>query len=174
MIGGRGPSRKRLPRWVSTLAVLAAAMALLAPGPWRDLEKLGTSILSPIQMGLSGTVNEVASTLEALQKVHDLAAQNAQYRDEIDHLQSDQVRMVELEHENSEFRQLLGFQERSGQNVYLPVSVIARDDSPYVQAITIDRGLDRGVHEGSVVITHKGLAGRVDRANPTSAKVRLI
>ena len=174
MIGGYGSLRRRLPRWASTLAVLAVATAVLAPGPWRDVEKVGTSVLAPIQMGLSGTVNEVAGVIDALQRVRNLAVQNAQYREEIDELESRLVRMQELERENSDLRRLLGLQEQLGPGALLPVSVIARDDSPYVQAITIDRGVDRGVHEGSVVITHKGLAGRVDRANPTSAKVRLI
>jgi rod shape-determining protein MreC len=45
---------------------------------------------------------------------------------------------------------------------------------PYVQAITIDRGTNDGVRQDAVVITHKGLVGRVERVNPTSAKVRLI
>jgi rod shape-determining protein MreC len=40
--------------------------------------------------------------------------------------------------------------------------------------VTIDRGASDGVRQDAVVITHKGLVGRVERVNPTSAKVRLI
>ena len=36
------------------------------------------------------------------------------------------------------------------------------------------RGSTDGVHQDAVVVTHKGLVGRVERVNPTSAKVRLI
>jgi rod shape-determining protein MreC len=63
---------------------------------------------------------------------------------------------------------------RTDTGALIPVSVIGRDDNPYVQAITIDRGSNDGVRADSVVITHKGLVGHVERANPTSSKVRLI
>jgi rod shape-determining protein MreC len=64
--------------------------------------------------------------------------------------------------------------ERTGPGALISVSVIARDDTPYVQAITIDRGSNDGVKQNSIVVTHKGLVGHVERVNPTSSKVRLI
>ena len=36
------PPRRRLPRWVSTLVVVALAVVFLVPGPWRGLEKVGS------------------------------------------------------------------------------------------------------------------------------------
>ncbi len=166
--------RRHLPRWLTTLLVLLVAAALLVPGPWRQLEAVGTTVLAPIQMGLAGTVDEVAGVVDTLQQVRDLAQQNRDYRDEIDRLESEMVRMRELEVENRDLRNLLTMKERTGPGALLPVTVIARDDAPYVQAITIDRGTTGGVHDGSIVITHKGLVGRIERANPTSSKVRLI
>lgn len=166
--------RRRLPRWATTLLVVAFAALLLAPGPWRSLEPVGTTLLAPIQMGLAGTTTEVGSMFETLQKVRDLADQNRQFREEVDRLESELVRMRELEVENRDLRNLLNLKERTGPGSLLPVSVIARDDTPYVQAITIDRGLTGGVKDGSIVVTHRGLVGRVERANPNSAKVRLI
>jgi rod shape-determining protein MreC len=56
----------------------------------------------------------------------------------------------------------------------MPVAVIARDDTPYVQAVTIDHGSNDGVRQDAIVITHAGLVGHVERVNPTSSKVRLI
>jgi rod shape-determining protein MreC len=68
----------------------------------------------------------------------------------------------------------LTLKERAGPGTLTPVAVIARDDTPYVQGITIDRGANDGIRLDQVVITHKGLVGRVERVNPTTAKVRLI
>lgn len=166
--------RRSLPRWVSALAVLVIALVLLVPGPWHRLEQVGTTVLAPFQMGLSGTAREVVGVLEVVQKVRDMAEQNDRYRDEIDRLESELVRMRELEVENRDLRNLLALKERTRPGALIPVSVIARDDTPYVQAITVDRGAAGGVREGSVVVTHKGLVGRVVRANPMSAKVLLI
>jgi rod shape-determining protein MreC len=109
-----------------------------------------------------------------IQRVRDLATQNEDYRDQVDQLQSKLVQMRELEVENRDLRNLLSMKERTGPGALIPVSVIARDDTPYVQAITIDRGANDGIRQDAVVITHKGLVGHVERVNPTSAKVRLI
>lgn len=174
MIGNSDSPRRQVPRWVSATAVLVVAGALLAPGPWRQIESVGTTVLAPLQMGISGTADEVGSVFWTFQKVRTLANENSAYQDEVDRLQSQLVKMRELEVENTDLRGLLALKERTGPGALLPVSVIARDDTPYVQAITIDRGTQGGVHEGSVVVTHKGLVGRVYDANPTTAKVRLI
>ena len=106
--------------------------------------------------------------------MRDLAAENADYQDQVDQLQSQLVKMRELEVENSDLRNLLSMKERTGPGALIPVQVIARDDTPYVQAITIDHGSNDGVRQDAVVITTKGLVGHVERVDPTSSKVRLI
>lgn len=131
-------------------------------------------MLAPLQMGISETVGEAAGVVDTLQRVRTLAAENADYKDQLDQLQSELVRMHELEVENQDLRNLLSLKERTGPGALIPVSVIARDDTPYVQAITIDRGSNDGIRQDAVVVTHKGLVGRVERVNPTTAKVRLI
>ena len=168
------PPRRRLPRWVTTVVVVLVAVVFLVPGPQRGLEKVGSFLLAPFQMGVSGTVDEASNVVSTIQRVRDLAAENADYKDQLDQLQSELVRMRELEVENRDLRNLLSMKERTGPGALIPVSVIARDDTPYVQAITIDRGSNDGVRQDAVVITHKGLVGHVERVNPSSAKVRLI
>jgi rod shape-determining protein MreC len=168
------PPRRRLPRWVSTLVVVLLAVVFLSPGPFKSLERVGSFILAPFQMGVSGTVDEAANFVSTIQRVRDLATENADYKDQLDQLQSKLVQMHELEVENRDLRNLLGMTERSGPGQLIAVQVIARDDTPYVQAITIDKGWNDGVKQDAVVITHKGLVGHVERVNPTSSKVRLI
>jgi rod shape-determining protein MreC len=140
----------------------------------RPVERVGSTVLAPVQMGLSETLGEAANFVETIQRVRILASENADYRDQVDQLQAEIVRMHELEVENQDLRNLLSLKERTGPSTLIPVSVIARDDTPYVQAITIDRGAGDGVRQDAIVVTHKGLVGRVERVNPTSAKVRLI
>jgi rod shape-determining protein MreC len=166
--------RRRLPRWVSTLVVVGLAVVFLIPGPWRSLEGVASTALAPLQMGVSGTVGEVVNVVSTVQRVRDLATENAEDKDRIDQLTSELIRLHELEVENADLRQLLLMKERTGPGAYLPVQVIARDDAPYVQAVTIDHGALDGVKQDAVVITHQGLVGHVEKVNPTTAKVRLI
>jgi rod shape-determining protein MreC len=164
-----------MPRWASTLVVLGVSVLCLTPFPGRSaIETLGSTVLEPIQFGVSGTFGELGRVIDTIQRVRVLAAENRDLRDRNDELESDVVRLHELEVENRELRNLLSMRDRTGPGALISASVIARDGTPYVQAITIDRGGNDGVKEDAVVITHKGLVGRVERANPTSAKVRLI
>jgi rod shape-determining protein MreC len=167
--------RRRLPRWASTLVVLGVSVLCVTPFPGRSaIESLGSTVLEPIQFGVSGTFGELSNVVDTLQRVRVLATENRDLRERNDQLESDVVRLHELEVENRELRNLLGMRERTGPGGFIPASVIARDDSPYIQALTVDRGTNDGVKTDAVVITDKGLVGRVERANPTSAKVRLI
>lgn len=166
--------RRRLPRWASTLIVLGIAFVLVMPGPWSKLEGVGSTVLEPIQFGLSTTGGEISGVADTVERVQGMSSQNQQYRQQIAQLQSEVARLHDLEVENQDLRNLLGMQQHAGPGALLPVTVIARDQSPYVEAITIDRGTTGGVHVGSVVVTYAGLVGRVVRADPTSSKVLLV
>ncbi len=166
--------RRRLPRWVSTLVVVGLAVVFLIPGPWRGLEGVASTALAPLQMGVTGTMDQAATFVSTIQRVRDLADQNADYKDQIAQLNSQLVKMRELEVENQDLRNLLSMRERTGPGALVSVQVIARDDTPYVQAITIDHGDADGIKPDAIVITHQGLVGRVEKVNPTSSKVRLI
>src|SRR5690242_9086861 len=115
------PPRRRLPRWVSSLVVIALAALFLLPGPWRQVESVGTTVLGPIQMGISGTMSEAADFVDTMQRVRMLAAENADYRDQVDQLQSELVRMHELEVENEDLRNLLSLKQRTGPGELIPV-----------------------------------------------------
>ncbi len=94
------PPRRRLPRWVSTVVVVLVAVVFMVPGPLRGLEKVGSFLLAPFQMGVSGTVDEASNFVQTIQRVRILASENADYKDELQQLQSEMVRMRELEVES--------------------------------------------------------------------------
>src|SRR5260370_10156905 len=169
-----GPPRRRLPRWVSTLVVVLLAAVFLLDGSVRGREMVGSTVLAPIQMGVSGTADQASNFVSTIQRVRDMASENADYRDRVDQLQSQLAQMHELQVENSDLRNLLSMKERTGQGALMPVTVIARDAMPYVQAVTIDHGSNDGVRQDAIVITHAGLVCHGERGNPTPVKVRSI
>jgi rod shape-determining protein MreC len=154
--------------------VVGLAVLFLIPGPWRSFEGVASTALAPLQMGVSSITEQGSGFVATLTRVRDMADQNAEYKDEIDQLESQVVKMRELEVENADLRNLLSMKARTGPGALLPVQVIARDDTPYVQAITIDHGAADGIKPDAVVITHQGLVGLVVKVDPTSSKVRLI
>lgn len=151
-----------------------AGLFVLVPGPARNIEAFGTQVLQPIQTGVSRVIGQVDDVTAVIDKMDELSQQNTQYRDEIDRLQAEIARLRELEIENRDLRNLLGLKQRTGTGELLPVRAIARDPSPFVQSVTIDRGTEDGVREGMPVITWRGVVGRVNRVGPTSSKILLI
>ena len=169
------PARRRSRSWIFVLLLLGAVGGvMLAPGPARELEAMGSRLLEPLQASVSSVAGQAEDVTSVVRRMTELSRQNDQYREEIDRLQAEIARLRELEVENRDLRNLLGLKQRAGTGELLPVRVIARDPSPFVQAITLDRGTDDGVKEGMTIISWRGVVGRVSRVSPTSSKVLLI
>jgi len=169
------PTRRRSRSWiVVVLLVGTIGGLLLIPGPAREVEAIGLRLLGPLQSSVSSVSGQAEDVTSVVRRMTELSRQNDQYRDEIDRLQAEIARLRELEVENRDLRNLLGLKQRTGTGELLPVRVIARDPSPFVHAITLDRGTDDGVKEGMTIISWRGVVGRVSRVSPTSSKVLLI
>jgi rod shape-determining protein MreC len=167
-------SRRTVPWWMAVLIVGAVLVMVFVPEPAQQVESLGTRILTPVQFGVSSLVDQADQVSTVVQRIGDLARQNDQYREEIDRLHTEIVRLHELEVENRDLRNLLGLKQQAGTGELLPVRVIARDPSPYLKSVTIDRGTEDNVRDGMTVITWRGVVGRITRASATSSKVLLI
>ena len=167
-------SRQSRPWWITILVAGGVGLLVFLPEPAQQAESIGTRLLAPAQFGISGIAGQAEQFANVVRKISELARENDLFREEIDRLQTDLVRLRELEMENRDLRNLLGLKQRSEAGELVPVRVIARDPSPYVQSVTIDRGTDDGIREGMTIITWRGVVGRINRASPTSSKVLLI
>ena len=114
------------------------------------------AVIEPVQSAITGFIDDVSDVSGTIQHVQTLARENRESRDEISRLQAEMVGLHELELENRDLRNLLGLKQRSGPGELIPVRVIGRDPSPYVQAITIDRGSQDNVQNGLAVVTWRG------------------
>src|SRR3954462_13216288 len=132
-------ARQSVPGWVAVIGILIAALFVAGPGPLREMEQIGTRVISPLEFGVSRGLSGIGQFFETVQHAGDLATQNREYRDEIDRLQCVTVQYRELEQENGDLRQLLGLRDLAPPGSLLPANVIARDPLAVVQSVTIDR-----------------------------------
>jgi rod shape-determining protein MreC len=167
-------AKRPVPRWTAVLVTVLAAILVLRPEPARQFESVGTRVFEPVELGLSGLIGQAEAVGGTIQQIGDLARQNERYREQIDRLETQLVRLRELETENQDLRNLLGLKQRAGPGELIPVRRIAGDPNPFVGSFTIDKGEDEGVQLGMTVATARGLVGRVIRASPSSAKVLMI
>ena len=167
------PQRHK-PQWLALLVTVLALVLVLRPEPARQFQSIGALVFEPVELGISGLLEQFDQVWVTLQKVGQLARSNDQLRDDVDRLQSELVRMRELEAENRNLRDLLRLTQPAGPSEIIPTTKMASDPSPFIQSITVDRGANDGVREGMVVVTNAGLVGRVLRSEALTSKVLLI
>jgi rod shape-determining protein MreC len=173
-VRSRAVARWPLPRWLVAAILVVAALLVLLPAPGRQAEGVGSRLLAPLQGVVAAALREARAVVDTVQQAGQLREQTAAYREELERLQAEMVRYRELELENQDLRNLLGLRQQAPPGEMIAVRVIARDPSPYVQALTVDGGSEQGLREDLPVLTWRGLVGRIVEVHPTSARVLLI
>lgn len=83
-----------------------------------------------------------------------------------------QGRLLELESQNQQLRQLLDYSSAQTQGIVAPV--IGRSADHWWQQIILGRGNNDGVQVGDIVSGTGGLVGRVTHVTPNTSRVLLI
>jgi rod shape-determining protein MreC len=83
------------------------------------------------------------------------------------------IRLTELETQNEQLKQLLGYVKAQKEAV-IPAPIIGRSPDAWWQLVTIGVGSKRGVKEDDAVTAIGGLVGRVVEVTPHTSRVLLI
>jgi len=166
--------RKPIPWWVSALAVVVALFFIVQPAARDRLTGAGSQALAPLSFFASNAAGGVAEFWHTIESIGTMRRTTELQKDEIDRLNFEIVRMQELEQENQDLRQLLGFKSTRPNLQLLPVRILGTDATGLIDTVIIDKGSTDGIREDMAVITWRGLAGRVIRVEPTTAFVLLV
>lgn len=163
-------------RILTLLVAMAGALAVLVVRVPQVslLESHASEALTPIQRGLTGAVDWLGDLGQSLLFATELKTENERLRAEIEALRSSDVRIRQLENENAQLRAQLGYHEQHPEQELMQASVIAREPTDILHAITIDKGRSHGITEGMTVVTPAGLVGRTIEVGPLSSQVLLI
>jgi rod shape-determining protein MreC len=141
------------------------------------LTPLSRIVLNPIvsaQTWLARRYQAVQSLINQPEDVTTLRQKNTALEAENSNLQ---VQIVELQQQVTEAQllsTLVDYERRHVDNQYTAASVIARDVSPFMHYVIIDRGSDDGLRKGMPVITQQGLVGTIAAVTAGAARVQLI
>lgn len=167
-------ARRPLPLWLALAVLLLAALLVVLPGPGRQVEALASQAAIGLQRGVAAISTQIATMADTIQRAGQLREQNLIYREQVERLQAEMVRLRELELENQDLRNLLGLRQQAPPGDMVAVRVAARDPVPFAQALVVDGGSDQGIREDMPVLSWRGLVGRVLEVQPTSARVLLV
>ncbi|MBU1879850.1 MAG: rod shape-determining protein MreC, partial [Chloroflexi bacterium] len=117
---------------------------------------------------------EAQGLLQSLADLGILRQQIAELERERDALLAENVRLREAERENVVLREQLGYQQAHPQLELLPAQVVGRDPTNLLRTLLIDKGAEDGVRAEMVVVTPRGLVGRIDHVGSNWAQVLLI
>lgn len=129
---------------------------------------------SPVVNILASPIKKVSESFSFLTSIKNLHEENTRLLSQAEELTAEVTRLEELEHENSIFREELGFKERTDYDL-TPAFIVGYDPSNFSQFLIIDKGSKDGIGIGDPVVVSKGiLVGKIIDVYERTAKILLI
>ena len=116
----------------------------------------------------------VQEFINAPQDTARLRQHNTELEAEVSRLQTQIIELQQQLSETNVLSALVDFARANPENRYQAAAVIARDPSPFLHYVIINRGSDDGLRRGMPVVTQQGLVGRVAAVTAGAARVQLI
>jgi rod shape-determining protein MreC len=163
------------------LAFLALSLVVITldfrgsgDGPLERAKDISTTVVAPIQRGLTAVFRPVGDFFSSLGDLSRLRAENKELSDALDEAEAQIGRAEALQSENVELRDISGLNEPYTSMDDVTAEVIATVPANYRWAVKIDKGSVDGIEEDMAVIDEDGLVGKVIRADSTSSIVLLL
>ncbi len=155
---------------VSLALLVASSTGRLAPA-----EGVLMQAARPFLTAFNNLGRQASNIFTTARDLATLRSRNQQLQTQADTLTIDNLRLKEVEAENTRLRELLRFAQinplsdyRGGQVI---ARVISRPPTNYLTSLHIDLGSQHGIKPGMPVVTEKGLVGRIQKVGPVSSIV---
>ena len=165
------------PQSIQLIVILLVALGLIGMALSGYLTPVSRLLVNPVvtaQTWLAIRYQAIQSLITQPVDINTLRHKNLELEAENSGLQ---VQIIELQQQVTEAQllsTLVDYERRHVDNQYIAASVIARDISPFMHYVIIDRGSDDGLRKGMPVITHQGLVGNIAAVTAGAARVQLI
>jgi rod shape-determining protein MreC len=166
--------RLRSLQTVIFILVAAGLIALALGGYLTPLSRILINPLVAVQTWIATRFQAVQEIATAPQDTAQLRQRNSELEAEVARLQTQIIELQEQLSETNVLSALVEFARANPENRYQAAAVIARDPSPFLQYVIINRGSDDGLRRGMPVVTQKGLIGRIAAVTAGAARVELI
>ncbi len=164
-------------RSMQLIVIVLVVLGLIGLALGGYLTPLSRVLVTPIvsaQSWLAKRYQAVQSLITQPEDVTSLRQKNAQLEAENSNMQ---VKIIELQQQVTEAQllaTLVDYERKHVENEYIAAAVIARDISPFMHYVIIDRGSDDGLRKGMPVVTQQGLVGDIAAVTAGAARVQLI
>lgn len=155
------------------IPVIAIDTSTRSPRDYRFYDRVIVGMTSPIQAGISWSLEKLASTFENYIYLWHTHKDNLALLEENRKLLNSIAGLRETQQENVRLRKLLSFEEKfTLQSVV--ARVIAKDVSTEFRSVRINRGESSGIRRNMAVVTDEGIVGRILRTTRNTSDVVTI
>lgn len=155
--------------WI-LIPMIAIDTSTRAPREYRLYDRAIVAITSPVQAGITWSLEKLVSGYENYLYLWDTRQDNLTLIGENRKLLNSIASLREIQQENLRLRKLLDFQESLRLKTVV-ARVIAKDVSTEFRAIRINRGESSGIQKNMAVVTDEGVVGRVLRTTADTADI---
>ncbi len=164
-------------RNLQTIVFILIAVGLIALALGGYLTSFSRTILSPFISAQSWIYSRYQAAQEFIRAPQDMAhlqQRNSQLEAQVAQLQAQIIELQQQLAETNILSALVDFARANPENRYQAAAVIARDPSPFLHYVIINRGSDDNIHHGMPVVTQQGLVGRIEAVTANASRVQLI
>ncbi len=169
--------KSNTPRSWQLIIILLVALGLVGLALGGYLTPISRTVVNPIisaQTWLAKRYQAIQSLITQPEDIATLRQKNIQLEAENSSLQRQIIELQQQVTEAQLLSILVDYERSHVENEYIAASVIARDISPFMHYVIINRGSDDGLRKGMPVITQQGLVGRIAAVTAGAARVQLI
>ena len=138
------------------------------------LENVVSTIVMPIQNGLTYLKNKIAGNDSFFQNIDNLQKENEELKAKNSKLEQDLREFEIIKSENETLKEYVNLKDKYQDYESLPAYVINKDIGNYSNTVVINVGKKDGIQENMTVIADEGLVGHVISVTDTTAKVQTI
>lgn len=138
-----------------------------------ELHRALSVVIAPLQYAVDWPVEAVAWLKNSISGQQALLADNANLRAENLVLQGEMQRILSLQRENEQLRELLQSSSAVGEH-FTVAQLLAVSTERYVAEMVLDKGENQHVYVGQPVLDAHGVMGQVIRVGPLTSRVMLI
>ncbi len=149
-------------------------LALNSSGFVVDFHKLGFSVMSSVQKGVTTVTSGVQKTFNAVHELSRLRDENRELTERLKNYQYLQRSNSEITKENARLKEQLGFSASLKEKNY-PAQVIGREPDSLYSSFTINKGSKNGIKKNMPVLAvQEGIVGLIGKVVTVGSGTSLV
>ena len=140
---------------------------------FHKVREKANAVTLPIEYTVDWPIRFVESLVEDVETQSSLLKENQKLKAETQLLQSQVQKMLAIQSDNKQLRQLLESSAKAGGRV-LQAQILAVSPDPFLHQFIIDKGTKQGVYQGQPVLDAYGVMGQVIQVGVLTSRVMLL